>query len=66
MRRKRENFQQETQQTDAYRLIFFDEFGTNLGMTRRYGYAPEGARAYVRLSISFQSKSADDHLTRAV
>lgn len=46
MQRKRESFQQQTQQTDAYRLIFFDEFGTNLGMTRRYGYAPEGARAY--------------------
>ena len=46
MRRKRESFQQETKQTDAYRLIFFDEFGTNLGMTRRYGYAPAGERAY--------------------
>lgn len=34
------------QQTDVDRLIFIDEFGTNLGMTRRYAYAPEGERAY--------------------
>lgn len=46
MQRKREDFQQRTQQTDAHRLIFFDEFGTNLGMTRGYGYAPQGERAY--------------------
>jgi transposase len=46
VQRKRESFQQQTQQTDANRLIFFDEFGTNLGMTPRYGYAPEGERAY--------------------
>jgi transposase len=46
VQRKRDSFQQQTQQTDAHRLIFFDEFGTNLGMTRRYGYAPEGERAY--------------------
>jgi transposase len=46
VRQKREEFQQQMQQTDTQRLIFFDEFGTNLGMTRRYGYAPKGARAY--------------------
>jgi transposase len=27
-------------------LIFVDEFGANLGMTRLYGYAPSGQRAY--------------------
>jgi transposase len=27
-------------------LIFLDEFGANLGMTRHYGYAPRGQRAY--------------------
>ena len=46
MQRKREDFQQQTQHTDAHRLIFFDEFGTNLGMTRLYGYAPRAERAY--------------------
>lgn len=45
MQRKRESFQRQMQQTDPHRLIFFDEFGTNLGMTRRYAYAPEGERA---------------------
>jgi transposase len=46
VQRKREDFQQRTHQADAHRLIFIDEFGTNLGMTRRYGYAPAGERAY--------------------
>jgi transposase len=46
VRRKREAFQQQLHQTDVHRLIFFDEFGTNLGMTRRYGYAAKGTRAY--------------------
>jgi transposase len=27
-------------------LIFLDEFGANLGMTRLYGYAPRGQRVY--------------------
>lgn len=27
-------------------MIFVDEFGANLGMTRLYGYAPRGQRAY--------------------
>ena len=27
-------------------MIFVDEFGANLGMTRLYGYAPTGQRAY--------------------
>jgi transposase len=31
--------------TGARRLIFFDEFGSNLGMTRRYARAPRGERA---------------------
>lgn len=46
MRQKRDEFQQQRQHTDAHRLIFFDEFGMHLGMTRRYGYAPKGERAY--------------------
>jgi transposase len=49
VQRKREIFQQQTEQTDPHRLTFFDEFGTNLGMTRHYAYAPEGERAYAKV-----------------
>lgn len=43
---QRKDFRRETQTTDARRLIFVDEFGTHCGMTRLYGRAPRGERAY--------------------
>jgi transposase len=33
-------------------LIFVDEFGANLGMTRLYGYAPSGQRAYGKAPVN--------------
>jgi transposase len=34
---------------DPERLFFFDEFGFNLGMTRRYARAPSGERAHYKV-----------------
>ena len=34
------------QTVPAHRLIFVDEFGTHLGLSRFYGRAPSGERAY--------------------
>src|SRR5262249_31686327 len=42
----RASFQGWAGAVDPRRLIFLDEFGANLGMTRLYGYAPRGQRAY--------------------
>ncbi|WP_437593515.1 hypothetical protein [Sorangium sp. So ce1000] len=39
-------------------MIFVDEFGANLGMTRLYGYAPGGQRAYGKAP-----ENADPNLT---
>jgi transposase len=39
-------------------MIFLDEFGANLGMTRFYGYAPRGQRAYGKAPTN-----KDPHLT---
>jgi transposase len=39
-------------------LIFVDEFGANLGMTRLYGYAPSGQRTYGKAP-----QNADPNLT---
>jgi transposase len=37
---------QKIAQVDPRRLAFFDEFGSNLGMTRHYARAPSAERAY--------------------
>jgi transposase len=37
---------QKIAQVDPKRLAFFDEFGSNLGMTRHYARAPSAERAY--------------------
>lgn len=34
------------EQVDSKRLFYFDEFGLNLSMTRRYALAPSGERAH--------------------
>lgn len=46
VRQERDVFQQKTAQVDPKRLFFFDEFGFNLGLTRRYARAPSSERAY--------------------
>ena len=46
IQQEREVFQQQIAQVDPRRLYYFDEFGLNLRMTRRYGLAPSSKRAY--------------------
>ena len=46
IKQERDVFQQQIAQVDPKRLYYFDEFGLNLNMTRRYGLAPSGERAY--------------------
>src|SRR6185312_7556379 len=42
----RQVFMKQIAQIDPQDLVFVDEFGTNLGMTRRCAWAPRGARAH--------------------
>ncbi len=46
IQQRREAFQQGQAEMDTKHLIFIDEAGVNLGMARRYGRAPSGARAH--------------------
>ena len=46
VRRRRARFLVSAQQLDPQKVLFLDEFGMNLGMTRPYGYAWEGERAF--------------------
>ena len=46
VQQEREVFQRLIEQVDPKRLFYFDEFGLNLSMTRRYALAPSGERAY--------------------
>ena len=45
VQRARRSFRRRAQRYRGRRFIFVDEFGTHLGMTRRYGRAPRGDRA---------------------
>lgn len=45
VRKSREQFQTKMAQMQANKLVFIDETGTHLGMTRSYAWAPEGQRA---------------------
>jgi transposase len=42
---ERAEFRQEMPKMDTRHIVFIDETGTNLGMAREYGWAPEGCRA---------------------
>lgn len=42
---ERAEFRQEMPKMDTQHIVFIDETGTNLGMAREYGWAPEGCRA---------------------
>lgn len=48
MQQGRVTFRRWAKKTGARRLIFFDEFGAHLGMTRRYARATRGQRAYAK------------------
>lgn len=45
MQEARARFRRRARAVGSHRLIFLDEFGTHLGMTRRYGRALRGRRA---------------------
>lgn len=45
MQQARTRFRRRARAAGSHRLIFVDEFGTHLGMTRRYGRAFRGQRA---------------------
>ncbi|XXX82616.1 IS630 family transposase [Sorangium sp. So ce134] len=46
VRRTREEFAERMSEVAPERLVFLDEFGSHLGMSRGYGWAPWGERAY--------------------
>lgn len=46
MHNERKGFIQRIDKIPPEQLVFIDEFGTNLGMTRQYARAPRGQRAY--------------------
>jgi len=46
VQRKRKQFQKELAGLDHQRLIFVDEMGATTALTRTYGRAPQGERAY--------------------
>ena len=45
LRQARERFEKKMPELDAHRLVFIDETGAHLGMTRTYARAPVGQRA---------------------
>jgi len=58
VKRHRTLFRRRAGQWSAQRVIFVDEFGTNLGQTRTHGYAPQGQRALGSAPVN-----TDPHLT---
>lgn len=46
IRTRRSRFLRSARQLDPQRVLFLDEFGTNVGMTRSHGYAWRGERAF--------------------
>src|SRR3954453_14687768 len=52
---RRREFREELAGIDPRRLIFVDECGANTAMTRRYGRAPAGQRAYASVPGRWES-----------
>jgi len=48
----RQAFAKKLARLNPQELVFIDEFGTNLGMTRRHAWAPRGVRAHGAVPIN--------------